>query len=75
MQERAGATAATVKVTIGRAELPDSEVFYAGVSPGLAGVYQVNLRSPTDGPDGNLPVSLHVGNYRTPPAVYVTVQR
>jgi uncharacterized protein (TIGR03437 family) len=63
-------TTSPVTVTIGG---KPAEVVFAGLSPGLAGVYQVNLVVPTDAPPGDsVELLLSVGG-RTSPAVTVAV--
>jgi len=64
-----------VKVTVGGAELAADDILYAGVTPGLAGVYQLNLRLPGDLPEGDLPVVVRVGAFSSPAGGYVTVKR
>ena len=64
-----------VKVSVGGVELGAGDLLYAGVSPGLAGVYQVNLRLPGDLPDGDLSVVVRVGSFSSPPGGYITVRR
>jgi len=68
-------TVQKVRVTVGGIELGDADVLYAGVTPGLAGVYQVNLRLPAETPDGEQTVVVRVGNFTSPPGAYVTVKR
>ncbi len=64
-----------VKVTVGGMELGAGDLLYTGASPGLAGVYQVNLRLPGDLPDGDLAVVVRVGAFSSPPGRYITVRR
>jgi len=49
-------------------------VEYAGISPGGAGLYQINVRVPESVADGDLPVSLAYGQ-ATSPVAYLTVRR
>ena len=51
------------------------DVLYAGVAPGLAGVYQINVRVPDSAPDFDLLVRIRVGNFTSPPGAYLTVRR
>ena len=51
------------------------EILYAGVAPGLAGVYQVNVSIPDNAPDFDLLVRLRVGNFTSPAGAYLTVRR
>jgi uncharacterized protein (TIGR03437 family) len=75
LADRAAATVERARVTVAGRELGDGDVLYAGVSPGLAGVYQVNLRLPGDLPDGDLSVVVRVGGFSSPPGGYITVKR
>ncbi|MGH9661025.1 MAG: hypothetical protein ACRD96_20930, partial [Bryobacteraceae bacterium] len=43
-------------------------VEYSGLTPGLAGVYQVNFRVPSDSPGGWVDVVLEAGAERSPAA-------
>lgn len=75
LPDRVAAVVGPVKVTVGGVELGPGDLLYAGLSPGLAGVYQVNLRLPGDLPDGDLPVVVRVGAFSSPPGGYITVRR
>jgi len=66
---------APVKVQLGAAVLQDADVLYAGVTPGDAGLYQVNIRVPAGTPDGDLPIQVTVGTYSTPPGAYLSVRQ
>ncbi len=63
-----------VTVTIGGAPLASADVLYTGVTRGLAGLYQLNLRLPAGLPQGDLPVTVQVGDFRTPPGGFLAVQ-
>lgn len=67
-----GSTTSPVTVTIGGV---NADVLYAGVAPGLAGLYQINIRVPDSVPDGNLPVSASVASVSTPAGAFLTVKR
>jgi uncharacterized protein (TIGR03437 family) len=75
LPDRAASTVLPVKVTIGNIQLAASDILYAGVSPGLAGVYQINVRVPDSAPDGDLPVMLRVGPFAAAPGGFITVKR
>ena len=64
-----------VSVTIGGLPVPDKDVFYAGVAPCCAGLYQLVVKVPDSAPDGNLPVIATVAGVSTPDGPYVTVER
>jgi uncharacterized protein (TIGR03437 family) len=64
-----------VKVTIGGVTLAAADILYAGIVPGKAGQYQLNIRIPDAVPDGDQPVTLGLGLYSTPAGGYLTVKR
>jgi uncharacterized protein (TIGR03437 family) len=37
-------------------------VFYAGLTPGTVGLYQINSKIPDDAPDGQLPLTVTQGD-------------
>ena len=51
-----------------------ANVLYAGVSPGIAGLYQSNIRVPDGLADGYYPISLRLGSIVTPSGGYITVK-
>ena len=64
-----------VGVKIGGVEARDPfELLYVGVTPGSAGLYQVNLKVRQAVPPGDQPVSLQIGDKLTPPGGYIPVQ-
>ena len=64
-----------VSVTIGGLPVPDRDVFYAGVAPCCAGLYQLVVKVPDNAPDGDLAVVAAVGGVSTPDGPYVTVEQ
>lgn len=64
-----------VSVSIGGIPLPPEDVFYAGVAPCCAGLYQLVVKVPERAPDGDLPAIVSVDGVSTPPGPYVAVQR
>jgi len=63
-----------VSVTIGGVSVADQDVFFAGLSPGFAGLYQVNLRVPLGVTPGlQVPVVLTEAGQQSPP-VTIAVQ-
>ena len=59
----------------GRSGVVDAaNVLYAGVSPGIAGLYQSNIRVPDGLADGDYPISLRLGGFVTPSGGYITVK-
>jgi uncharacterized protein (TIGR03437 family) len=60
-------------VMVGSVTLNPSDVLYAGVSPGSAGLYQLNIKVPALA-DGDYPVTLSLGSFTTPAGGYLTVK-
>jgi uncharacterized protein (TIGR03437 family) len=68
-------TAGKVKVSIGGLEVAEQDLYYAGASPAIPGLYQLNVRLPAAIPDGDQAVSLQVAGESTPAGAYITVRR
>jgi uncharacterized protein (TIGR03437 family) len=64
----------TPVVTLGSTTLDPASVLYAGVSPGTAGLYQLNIVVPPGLASGNYPLALTLGTFSTPAGGYLTVQ-
>ena len=47
----------------GNITLDATAVRYAGVSPGICGLYQINIQIPNSLADGNYPLVLTLGNF------------
>jgi uncharacterized protein (TIGR03437 family) len=60
-------------VRLGSTFLDPSNIVYAGVSPGTAGLYQLSIRVPSL-PDGNYPLVFSLGIFTTPSAGYITIR-
>jgi trimeric autotransporter adhesin len=70
----AGATN-TPTVQLGSTTLTLNNVLlYAGISPGTAGLYQVNIQVPAGLADGDYPIVLNLGSFSTPAGAYLTVK-
>lgn len=54
------------KITLGGVQLDPSDIFYVGVTPQTAGLYQAAIRIPANAPAGNQPVVLTVYGKSTP---------
>jgi uncharacterized protein (TIGR03437 family) len=67
-------TTNAASVTLGTITLNPADVLYAGVSPGIAGLYQLNIQVPENTPDGDLPLTLSVGSFKTPSLGFLTVR-
>jgi uncharacterized protein (TIGR03437 family) len=55
-----------VSVSIGGVVLDPASLLYAGVTPGDAGLYQINLQVPPTAPDGQEPLEVYVGTATSP---------
>ena len=72
---RIAAVTGSVSISIGGAVAPPADVFYVGVAPCCAGLYQVVVKIPDNAPNGNLPVVLSVAGVATPAGPFVAVRR
>jgi uncharacterized protein (TIGR03437 family) len=64
----------TRSVTLGTINLDPAAVLYAGVSPGTAGLYQLNIQIPASIADGDYPLVLNLGTFQTPAGGFITVK-
>lgn len=63
-------------ITIDGTTLPDSDVLYAGLVPGMiSGLYQLNVRVPQVMREGDLPVTITVGGVSSPAGTIIPVSR
>lgn len=62
-------------VTMGGVALSQADILYAGLSPDAPGLYQFNLRIPSNLPDGNAPVSIRMGGAETQSGFAIAVKR
>ncbi|MBZ5624778.1 MAG: M36 family metallopeptidase [Acidobacteriia bacterium] len=69
-----GATVTPPAVNLGGVDLDPSDILYAGVCAGTFACYQLNIRVPANLPDGNLPLALSFGIYKTPPGGFIAVK-
>ena len=69
----ASVTNTPVSVTLGTNNLPSANLLYAGVSPGTAGLYQLNIQVPSL-PDGDYPIVLTMGAFSTPVGPYLSIK-
>jgi uncharacterized protein (TIGR03437 family) len=53
--------------------VPDENILYAGVTPGYAGLYQINCRLPADTPS-DPEIRLRLPNQTSPPRLYLAVR-
>ena len=75
LPDRIGSTVGKALVTVGEIQLSDKDVLYAGVTPGSAGLYQLNVRIPDTVPDGDLSVVVQIGAFSTPPGGFLVIKR
>ena len=71
----AARSAYAVSVKFGPSDLPANLVYYAGVSPGTPGLYQLNIQVPIDAADGDYGIQLTLGNFKTPAGAFITVKK
>jgi uncharacterized protein (TIGR03437 family) len=64
----------TAAVQLGTLNLDPGAILYAGVSPGTAGLYQLNIQVPQNLPDGDYPLVLTLGAFSTPAGGFITVK-
>ena len=71
-----GLTSTTEKavVTLGNTVLEAANVLYAGLSPGTAGLYQLNIQLPPNLADGDHQISMQLGAANTPFGGFITVK-
>ncbi|MCU1276429.1 MAG: peptidase fungalysin, partial [Bryobacterales bacterium] len=67
-------TTSPVTVTIGNVTVSGGDISYAGLAFDAPGLYQVNVKVPNV-PDGDQPVSVHVGNAVTQGGVTIPVKK
>ncbi len=61
-------------LTLGGVGLDTSKLPYVGVSPGIAGLYQINFQVPGGLPDGDYPLTMKLGTFSTPPGGFITIK-
>jgi uncharacterized protein (TIGR03437 family) len=64
----------TPSAMLGATALTTANLLYVGVSPGTAGLYQVNIQVPAGLADGDYPLALTLGTFATPAGAYLTIQ-
>lgn len=63
-----------VEVSIGGITLAEDDIFYVGLAPCCAGLYQAVVKIPDGIGPGNHEVILRVNDFATPPGPFVTVE-
>ncbi len=66
---------AAIEAAIGEIPLGAADIYYSGLAPGFAGLYQFNLRIPPAAPAGDLEVRVKVAEEWSQPGVRVVVAR
>jgi uncharacterized protein (TIGR03437 family) len=65
----------SITVTLGGATLPQSDILYAGLSPGsISGLYQFNIRIPSTASPGEVPVAISIGGSSTQAGATIPIQ-
>jgi uncharacterized protein (TIGR03437 family) len=62
-----------IAITIGGVPIAGPALVYAGLAPGYVGLYQFNLIVPNI-PDGDVPVTIRVGNTLVPQTLFLSVK-
>ena len=62
-----------VQVTIGGIAVPPEDIFYIGVAPCCAGLYQLVVRIPPQAPTGNHEVIVTIDGRSSAPGPFVAV--
>jgi len=75
LPDRASSITGNLTITIASVTVPQSNILYAGVAPGYAGLYQINVRLPDTVPNGDQPVQLIVNGIASPADAYITIQQ
>ena len=61
-------------VTFDGRPLETPNILYAGIAPGLAGVYQLNLQIPLNARNGNLPLTARFGLQSSPAGSFLRIE-
>jgi uncharacterized protein (TIGR03437 family) len=72
--DKTAPTTNAATVTMGGVNLTAADILYAGASPGIAGLYQLNIRVPANMKDGDQPLTLTLGDFKTPSNGFITVK-
>jgi uncharacterized protein (TIGR03437 family) len=67
-------TVETPIVTYDGRPLDPANILYAGITPGLAGVYQLNLMIPLNARNGNIPIRVRFGLQSSPDGAFLRVE-
>ena len=61
-------------VTVGGVQIPDGQLFFAGLSPSFAGLYQINATLPEGVPPGDAEIKISFDGFESPDGVTIRVQ-
>ena len=61
-------------VTVGGVQIPDGQLFFAGLSPGFAGLYQINATLPEGITPGDAEIKISFDGFESPDGVTIRVQ-
>ena len=61
-------------LTVGGLQIPDGQIFFAGLSPSFAGLYQINATLPEGVPPGDAEIKIIFGGFESPDGVTIRVQ-
>ena len=61
-------------ITVGGVQIPDGQLFFAGLSPSFAGLYQINATLPEGIPPGDAEIKLSFDGFESPDGVTIRVQ-
>jgi uncharacterized protein (TIGR03437 family) len=67
-------TAAQASMTIGGVAIPQGNIAFAGLAPGFAGLYQMNVVMPAGLPSGDQPLKVTLGSQTSPDGVAIRIQ-
>ncbi len=61
-------------LTVGGVQIPDGQIFFAGLSPSFAGLYQINATLPEGVPPGDAEIKIIFGGFESPDGVTIRIQ-
>ena len=67
-------TAGQASMTIGGVAIPQDNIAFAGLAPGFAGLYQMNVIMPAGLPSGDQALKVTLGSQTSPDGVTIRIQ-
>ena len=61
-------------LTLGGVPIPEGQLFFAGLSPSFAGLYQINATVPAGVPAGDAEIKINFNGFESPDGVTIRVQ-